>query len=193
MIAWHWMSAALALAGLLLFALTGVTLNHADLIRARPQIESREILLPAPLRATIAADSAAGRRGPLPDPLDRFVRQSTGISGWGDAEWSNAEIYLAAAGPGRDAWVSIDRHTGLMRSETTDRGVLAFANDLHKGRNTGPAWRWMIDLIAGACILFALTGLMLLVAHGRRRRLTWPLVAGGAALPAMMLLFLLHH
>ena len=37
---WHWLSSALCLAGMLLFAITGITLNHAAQIEAKPTITS---------------------------------------------------------------------------------------------------------------------------------------------------------
>ena len=97
-------------------------------------------------------------------------------------EWSEDELYLSAPGPGRDAWVSIDRASGAAKFETTDRGWIAYFNDLHKGRNTGIAWTMFIDVVAAACVFFALTGLVLLWIQARQRTSTWPLVGGGVAI-----------
>ncbi|GAA3254952.1 hypothetical protein GCM10020258_13050 [Sphingomonas yabuuchiae] len=71
--------------------------------------------------------------------------------------------------PGGDAWVSIDRASGAITSERTDRGWISYLNDLHKGRNAGTAWFWFIDVFAVACIVFTLTGLLLLQMHARHR------------------------
>ena len=46
---WHWISAALSLIGLLLFAVTGITLNHAAQIPAEPVTVEQTAALPAPL------------------------------------------------------------------------------------------------------------------------------------------------
>src|SRR3546814_7297453 len=46
---WHWISAALSLVGMLLFAVTGITLNHAADIEASPTVTEREARLPPPL------------------------------------------------------------------------------------------------------------------------------------------------
>ena len=40
---------------------------------------------------------------------------------------------------------------------------IAWLNDLHKGRHTGEAWSWFIDIFAVACLVFAGTGLFLLL------------------------------
>lgn len=42
---WHWISAALSLVGMLLFAITGITLNHAGQIEAEPKVVSRKTTL----------------------------------------------------------------------------------------------------------------------------------------------------
>lgn len=42
---WHWMSGAICLVGMLLFAVTGITLNHAHEIEAAPKVEEREFVL----------------------------------------------------------------------------------------------------------------------------------------------------
>ena len=110
----------------------------------------------------------------------------------GEAEWSSDQIYLAKPRPGGDAWIAIDRETGAVTSEVSTRGWIAYLNDLHKGRNAGTAWGWFIDLFVFACIVFALTGLVLLWMHSRHRASTWPLVAAGLVIPALIALFLIH-
>jgi hypothetical protein len=46
---WHWISAAISLVGMLLFAITGLTLNHASAISAKPVVTQRTAALPASL------------------------------------------------------------------------------------------------------------------------------------------------
>ena len=42
---WHWISSAISLMGLLLFSVTGFTLNHAAQIEAEPKVTKREGLI----------------------------------------------------------------------------------------------------------------------------------------------------
>ena len=188
---WHWISAAISLVGMLLFAITGITLNHAESIGAEPRVEAREAILPPPLLDVL--NKAGGAEGPLPAPvsakLDELVALHPGNIA---AEWSDEEVYVAMPGPGSDAWVSIDRATGAVTAEYTDRGWISYLNDLHKGRNTGTAWFWFIDVFAVACIVFTITGLLLLQIHAKRRPATWPMVALGAAIPVIIAMFFLH-
>ncbi len=177
---------------MLLFAITGFTLNHAASIGATPRVTQSEGTLPAPLLAQLKADPRA-KDAPLPAPVAAHVAGTLHLDPRGrPAEWSADEVYVAMPGPGRDSWVSIDRASGAISSELTDRGWVSYLNDLHKGRNTGSAWFWFIDLFAFACIVFTLTGLLLLQLHAKHRPSTWPLVGFGLAIPVAIALFFIH-
>lgn len=188
---WHWMSAAISLIGMLLFAATGITLNHAASIDATPEVRTLTGELPRPLLGWL--DNPTSDTAPLPAPVVTDLRQRIGLDTAGkQGEWSDGEVYVALPRPGGDAWVSIDRKSGAISAEITRRGWISYANDLHKGRNTGGAWSWFIDIFAGACILFTLTGLVLLYMHSKPRPLTWPLVGLGLLAPLLIILFFLH-
>ncbi len=188
---WHWMSAAVSLIGMLLFAVTGITLNHAATINASPTVQELKGELPAPLRSQLARPASTA--APLPAPVAADLKQRIGLDATGKAgEWSDDEVYVALPRPGGDAWLSIDRKSGAVSAEITRRGWVSYANDLHKGRNTGGGWSWFIDIFAAACILFTLTGLVLLYMHSKPRPMTWPLVGLGLLAPLMIILFFIH-
>lgn len=189
---WHWVSAAISLAGMLLFAFTGITLNHAASIGAEPRVTQSEGKVPLALLRKLTAPSDSTQ--PLPADVARAVAAAVPLDPSGHAaDWSSAdEVYVAMPGPGRDAWVSIDRATGEVSAEVTNRGAISYLNDLHKGRNTGGAWSWFIDLFAGACVIFTLTGLLLLQLHARHRPLTWPLVGLSLGIPVLLAILFIH-
>jgi hypothetical protein len=189
---WHWMSSALCLIGLLLFTITGITLNHAADIEAAPVTIDQKATLPAPLRPAIAPDDAPDAKKPLPPAVAEWVGTEFGVKTGGEAEWSADEIYLALPKPGGDGWVSIDRATGEATHEDTDRGVISYLNDLHKGRNAGTAWKWFIDIFAGACLVFTITGFYLLQLHSAKRPSTWPIVGLGLLIPAVIAIIFIH-
>lgn len=189
---WHWISAAVSLIGMLAFAVTGITLNHAGQIEAEPKVVSRTATLPPDLMAVLAKGPEEGKR-PLPVQLEPFLDKAVGADVAGrEGEWSPEEVYVALARPGGDAWLSIDRETGAIEHEKTTRGVVSLLNDLHKGRNTGKAWSWFIDIFAVACVIFTVTGLILLQFHARARPLTWPLVGLGLAAPVILVILFVH-
>ncbi len=188
---WHWISSAVSLIGMLLFALSGITLNHAARIEAEPQTIQRIATLPPPLLNTLGARTDG--EAPLPQAAADWLDAQLGIALRGrNAEWSEEELYLSLPSPGADAWLSIDRGTGAVEYERTDRGWIAYFNDLHKGRNSGPAWSWFIDIFAVACVVFCVTGLFLLQMHARQRRMTWPYVGLGLVVPVLIALLFIH-
>ena len=76
--------------------------------------------------------------------------------------------------------------------EHTDRGWISYLNDLHKGRNTGAAWSWFIDVFSVSCVVFCISGLLLLQRHAQSRPTTWPLVGLGLVIPMLLALLLIH-
>lgn len=188
---WHWISAAICFAALMLFSITGITLNHAQAISASPRVTTGESQVPESLRPELAGQPAVADA--IPKGVAGWIKSEFGLGTRGAAvEWSEEELYVSAPGPGRDAWVSIDRASGAAKFEATERGWVAYFNDLHKGRNTGIAWVIFIDVVAAACVFFALTGLVLLWIQARQRTATWPLVGGGVALLVVLMIFFAH-
>lgn len=189
---WHWISAAVSLVGLLLFAVTGVTLNHAAQIPAEPVVREQTAVLPGPLLARLA-DFPAETTDPAPEAVARWAAEAFKVEIAGKpTETTAEEIYVALPTPGGDGWLTIDRATGGALHEKTTRGWVAYLNDLHKGRNAGRVWFWFIDVFAVACVVFTLTGLALLWLHARGRPSTWPLVGLGLLIPVVIALLFIH-
>ncbi len=187
---WHWISSALCLVGMLLFAVTGITLNHAGQIESKPLVETREGQLPERLLNGLQVDTPENG---LPADLQRWLEQTLDVQLAGhEAEWSDGELYVALPRPGGDAWLSLSLESGELEYESTDRGWIAYFNDLHKGRHSGEAWSWFIDLFAVACVVFSLTGLLLLQRHTGNRPGTWPLVGLGLVIPLLLALLFIH-
>jgi hypothetical protein len=200
---WHWVSSALCLLGMLGFAITGLTLNNAAHIESQARVNSRHERLPPQMLAALrqagpaGQASSASRRGkpsaPLPGTVARWLSDKLDIPVPDTpAEWSSDEVYVSMPRPGGDAWMSVDLADGAIEYERTDRGVIAYLNDLHKGRHTGVGWSWFLDIFACACLVFSLTGLLLLKLHAGHRRATWPMVGLGLLIPVLLAATLMH-
>lgn len=194
---WHWISSAICLIAMMLFAITGFTLNHAADIEAHPQTSQKTGQIPANLLQKLAAEvpkrSQKDADAQLPAEVVQWLADQHHIDAAGkSAEWTPEEIYLPLPRPGGDAWLRVNLNDGELEYEKTERGVIAYLNDLHKGRNTGKAWSWFIDIFAVACLIFCLTGLFLLKMHANNRRLTWPLVAAGLVIPLVLSIMFIH-
>jgi hypothetical protein len=192
---WHWISSALCLLGMFLFAATGITLNHASQIEAKPTITRKQGTLPAPLATQLRAYAADhdGAKEPLPASVEQWLADTWKVQAGGRiAEWSSDEVYLSMPKAGGDAWVRFGTEDGAVEFENTDRGWISWLNDVHKGRNTGPAWNWFIDIFAVTCLLFVITGLLILKFHAANRPFTWPMVGLGILIPFVIALLFIH-
>lgn len=186
---WHWISSAVCLVGMLLFAFTGITLNHAADIQVTPQVVNKELTL----TATQLKWLVGKEQGPLPLPLRQWLLQEHDIyTSDKDAEWGAGELYLGMPKPGGDAWLSVDLDSGELLYENTIRGAISYLNDLHKGRNTGWAWSWFLDVFSVLCLVFALSGLWLLVRYAKQRPSTWPWVGLGVVAPLLLIILTIH-
>ncbi len=82
----------------------------------------------------------------------------------------SSQCIVAFRGPGYSADTFIDRATGQYELVENSMGLVALLNDLHKGRDSGPVWAWVIDLSAGLLVFVSLTGMILLFYIHRHRR-----------------------
>ncbi|WP_439543666.1 PepSY-associated TM helix domain-containing protein [Hyphomicrobium sp.] len=189
---WHWISGAISLISMLLFAITGITLNHSSAFESKAATTTAEGTLAPDALSGLSAGPKSGRAG-VSAALAAAVAATIGVDVAGrEAEWTDGEVYVSLPRPGGDAWVSIERDSGKVTYEKTDRGWISYLNDLHKGRHTGQAWSLFIDAFALVSVVFCVTGLLLLQMYANGRPSTWPVVAAGLAIPVLLALFLIH-
>lgn len=191
---WHWISSAICLLGILLFSITGFTLNHATQIEAKPNVINRKAVLPASLLGELREFAKKEDATlPLPASVTEWLHDNMQANtDKRSVEWSADEAYISLPKPGGDAWVRIGLANGEAEYELTDRGWISWLNDLHKGRHTGVIWSWFIDIFAFGCVLFSLTGLLILKYHAANRPFTWPMVGLGIIVPLLIALLFIH-
>lgn len=196
---WHWISSSICLVAMLAFAATGLTLNHAARIESKPRVSHRTAQVPVDLLAALRQQAAtvdangASDKQPIPLVLSNWLSAQMSVDASDQApEWSPQEVYVSLPRPGGDAWVRIDLESGKAEYEKTDRGWISYFNDLHKGRSTGVAWSWFIDIFAVACLVFCITGFFLLQMHARNRPATWPIVVFGIVAPLLLAILFIH-
>lgn len=153
----------------LFFSVTGITLNRPELFESsQPNIQRSTLTLPASLftiqDGRLKADQTAfetflfeeANLSGVPSGLDIYAEIE-------DGELLLGEVSMDFKGPGYNASVFVDVTSEIVEVETTNYGVIALLNDLHKGRNTGEVWKWFIDITALLMIFFVLTGVCLLL------------------------------
>ena len=171
----HSYSSMLVLVLLLFFAITGITLNHPDLIisQAGQVSQQSELELPPYLQLAELPESAAEQAeiaAQFRDWLSQEHQLKASVFSY-TFEIDDMLLELDFKRPAGYATVLVDFQSGTAAIDTEFAGYLALLNDLHKGRNAGTSWTLLIDLTAIACIVFALTGFYLLLKQPSRRSL----------------------
>lgn len=203
---WHWMSAALCFVCMLMFAVTGITLHHAKVFLPDAKITHITGNIPEELARSIQPfDSQKPEREarevrgnstpgtPVPKELVTWFNQEHHLDLSGrNGDIRNGKYTVMLSRPGVNKTLSINSKTVEFDYEVSDRGWLAYLNDLHKGKNTGMAWVYFIDMFAIACIIFSITGFLLLQRYANTRAQTWPLLTASLLLPVFFMVFLIH-
>jgi hypothetical protein len=156
------------------FAVTGITLNHAERFNAAKLSQFSGTVDPAWVRAGT---------DPRKDELIGSLRRTHALTGdLTDFRADDVEVSLAFKGPGYAADGVVDRATGKYQVTETRLGPVAILNDLHKGRDTGAVWKWAIDISAVLLTLVSLTGVTLIYFIHKHRAAGLMLLALGAIL-----------
>ncbi|MEO5995394.1 MAG: PepSY-associated TM helix domain-containing protein [Chitinophagaceae bacterium] len=141
----------------LFFAITGITLNHAEWFDGA-QVE-KKINGAMPAAWVNTNDTSLVKKLEVVE----FLRNNYSIKGSvSDFLIDDQQCSLSFKGPGYSADAFINRKDGKFRLMEMKLGLVAVLNDLHKGRDTDKAWSWMIDVSAGFLTLVSLSGLVIL-------------------------------
>lgn len=163
----HTYTSMISLLVVLFFSLTGVTLNHPEWIFGTQEVK-KEVTGTLP-----AGWLTAGQVNWL--TVAEELRAQQGLKGRaGDTRADGTEADISFAGPGYSADTFIDMKTGKYTTTILQQGAVAVMNDLHKGRDTGGAWKWVIDLSGVILAVVSLTGIgiLLLLKKTRAQALT---------------------
>lgn len=153
------------------FAVTGLTLNHADRFAGQVRTtQEKGHLDPSWTNNpdTLHIDKLA---------IVEYLRRTHAIkAALSDLHIDDSQIGVSFKGPGYAADAFVDRTTGDYDLTRTSAGFVGLINDLHKGRDTGPGWSVFIDVCGILLALVSLTGMVLLL-FLKRRRLSGLLIA----------------
>ena len=156
----------------LFFAVTGLTLNHADWFDAEQKTSHRTGAVP------LTWLSATPSRLEIVEHLRTTEKVHGAVS---DFRVDPDQLAVSFKAPGYTADSFIDTHTGHYDLTITSSGFVAILNDLHKGRDSGPAWSRLIDASAILLTLVSLSGLLLLF-FVYKRLVAGLIVAGAGAI-----------
>jgi hypothetical protein len=149
----HIYTSMISLLVVLFFAATGVTLNHPDWL-AGERTDEVTGTLPATWKTAKGIDWLV---------VAEHLRTANGVHGTvADRREDDREGSLTFRAPGYSADAFIDVRDGSYKLTTSYQGAVGVLNDLHRGRDAGGAWAWLIDVSGIFLVFLSLTGLGLL-------------------------------
>ena len=176
-----WLS-AFAFLILMFFALTGLFLNNPDWFEPAKDENTVTVSMTPELIAKVK-----GQENPSTDILD-FVRAEHELVGrFQSSEVLDGEVMIRLESPAgsTDVWAMLD--TGEIEVSSKPASKVSLINDLHRGKNAGTAWSWLIDISAITILILSIAGFILFLSI--KSRLLTHLLLTAASL-AVLILFI---
>ena len=153
---WHGYLSAFAFLALMFFSFSGIVLNHPDWLPEEAEGLRISAALPAgPLQAAQKAADPGAALGLL------AAERMSLLGAYASADINGGEAFLRFSGVKGASDVSIDLKTGAARGEVRTADALVVLNDLHRGKNVGEAWRWLIDISGAVLLVLSILGYIL--------------------------------
>ena len=149
------------LAVMFFFGVTGFTANHEDWFGATlPRETSIDGQTPPDL---IRAGDALR--------IVEHLRKTYRVSGEADYRDLDQAITIGFKEPGQSWDVEIEKETGKTSIKGQAFNFVAVINNLHRGRYSGTAWKWVIDISAAFIAVACFTGVVLWLVLPKRRKI----------------------
>lgn len=169
----------------LFFSFTGLTLNHPNWFGGDKQLVVKN---KGKLNVNWVNQPDTNKIAKL--EIVEFLRKNYAVKGLvSEFRIDDVEVSVSFKGPAYSCDAFIDREKGTYQVSQIKMGIVAVMNDLHKGRDSGKGWGWVIDVSAVFLILVSLSGLILLFFIKKRRFAG--LIIGAAGLALFYLIYLI--
>ncbi len=179
----HAYLSAFAFLALIFFAATGLLLDHPDWLQgARPAEREASVRLNP---AQLAAARVAPEPGRAYAEAVRRLTPLLGVYASAALEPGGALIHLEGARGVSD--IDLDTASGVARVTLSPATPVTVLGELHRGRKSGQAWRWVIDVSAVLILALSLVGYVLF--FFLRFRLRTSLLLTAASLLVLLAVF----
>ncbi len=149
----------------LFFSVTGLTLNHPSWFGGDKQVIVKN---KGQLNVKWVNSRDTNKIAKL--EIVEFLRKTYQVKGLvSEVRIDDYEVSVSLKGPAYSCDAFINRETGSYEVSEVKMGIMAVMNDLHKGRDSGKGWGWVIDISAVFLILVSLSGLILLCFIKKKR------------------------
>lgn len=175
-----WLS-AFAFIALFFFALTGFLLNHPDWFKSNTEEQTHTIKLPEPLSQQLLQQENPS------EALLHYIRNKEQVIGrYQSSEVMDGEVMIRLESPAgsTDIWAMLD--TGEVEITNKPTSTVSLIKDLHRGKNSGIAWSWFIDISAIIILILSIAGFILFLSI--KSRLITHLLLTALSLVVLMIL-----
>jgi len=146
------------------FSVTGITLNHPDTFAG--ELKNSQEKGKLNLQWVSSKDTNQINKLNIVEYLRKTHTIKAAVS---EFRIDEGQCSVSFKGPGYAADAFINRENGSYDIMFIRAGVVGILNDLHKGRDTGSRWSWVIDISAGLMVIVSLTGMILMLYIKRKR------------------------
>ena len=162
----------------LFFAVTGLTLNHADWFAGDTPEATRTTGKVNNAWLALGRDDGVAKL----EIVEALRRQHAPKGFVSEFRIEEARCSVAFKGPGYLGEATLNRKDGSYEFIETRMGVIAVLNDLHKARDSGSGWSLAVDLSAIALAVVSLSGLAMIAFMKRKLATAMKVTVAGTLL-----------
>lgn len=175
-----WLS-AFAFLLLIFFSATGLLLNNPDWFKGQANEQTTILPLPKPL-----AEKIRQQENPS-DAILSYLRSQYFLTGhYQSSEVIDSEVMLRLQSPAGSTDILVSLNDNQIELTQKSASALSMLNDLHRGKNVGTAWHWLIDISAILILVLSLAGYILFFAM--KTRLLTHLMLTGISITGLVIL-----
>lgn len=167
----HIYGSMISFAFVFFFSITGITLNHPDYFAGELKTTQEKGKLDS--NWVVSKDTNKIAKLEIVEWLRTHHTIKAAVS---EFRIDESQCTVSFKGPGYAADAFINRDNGSYDLTLLRASVVGIMNDLHKGRDTGPRWLWVIDIAAGLMVVVSLSG-MILILYIKRKKWTGLIIA----------------
>lgn len=166
---------------LIFFSITGILLNHLDWLPSGSHQKTLEYSLDQSFALADSDDIDM-------NALELYLMDRHGLPKARsiDLDREVNEVSFDFPLPAGSSFIIVDMGLKEVVVEAQRSHWLLLLNDLHKGRHSGEAWSWLIDLSAGFMVFFSITGMIILFQQRRRKKAGLALAVLGTVSPVLL-------
>lgn len=176
----HAYLSAFAFVALAFFSVSGILLNHPEWFENDRPVEQAVAFsfTPADLASARASQNLGARLAAM------AKGKASLVGGYQSMYLDGPRALIRLEGPKGTSDLTVDLGTGAVQGMVSRANLTTVIQDLHRGKNSGPAWRFVID--ATACLVLALSVIGYVLFFSLRFRLRTSLILTGFSFLALV-------